>query len=232
MYMYTNTLPNSLLCRRAHFVLSCLQMPSPLWHWKMIQKKNSLIFFPAQSNSCTVLLDRIHVLVHLLSQDSNNLFLSTTPSEQGSQEISLCLRAHSNFKFPLSSQGADDLKFHVFSLLLLDPACSIQRDTLSFCHLITTQPILYSSTLQYLNTMYSLASCCTLQTISIYLNMKWRFYPYNTVQTRYLMYYSFFGRETTGTLLAGKKYGYIIIRYKIFLLCNHFVCYFPCSKAS
>lgn len=132
MYTYTNTLPNSLLCRRAHFVLPSLQIPLPLWYWKIIQKKNSLIFFPAQSNRCTVLLDRIHILVHLLSQDSKNLFL-TTPSEQGSREISLCLKPHSNFKFPLSSQGTDDLKFYVFSLLLLDPACSIQWESFSFC---------------------------------------------------------------------------------------------------
>lgn len=109
----------------------------------MIQKKKSLIFFPAQSNRCTVLLDRIHILVHLLSQHSNNLFLSTAPSEQGSREVSLCLRARSNFKFPLFSQGTDDLKFHIFSLLLLDPACSMQWDTLSFC--ITLLPYYYST---------------------------------------------------------------------------------------
>lgn len=52
-------------------------------------------------------------------------------------------QAHSNFKCALSSWGIDDLKFQVFSLPLLDLACSIQQDTLSSC--ITLLPYYYST---------------------------------------------------------------------------------------
>lgn len=183
-------------CRRAHFVPSCLQTPSPLWHWEMIQKKVHWYF--SQPSLTDVPFQTGCILVLLLSQDTNNLFLPTAASEQGSRETSLCCRAHR--RFPLSSQGTEDLKFHVFSLLLLDPACSIQQTHSPPAlpsYLITTQPILYSPASQCLNTTCRLTSRCTPRTISIYLNMKLRFFPYNTLQTRYLMYYSFSGRETT-----------------------------------
>lgn len=114
-------------------------------------------------------------------------------------------------KFPLSSQGTDDLKF-LISLLLLDPACCIQQDSppcasllpsLHFaahlavpgCH-VQPDPMLHTAA----------HPCLSQQEIKVLST------PHR--QTKNEIYYSFSARGTTSLLLACKKCGYIIIRYK------------------